>query len=276
MGEHLRFATTSINRGAIMDRVRGKVALVTGAASGLGAASARMLAREGAVVVLADLNEAAGQGVLQDIQSQGGEAVFVRLDVADEDNWVSVMDSIRKRFGRLNIAVNCAGMNIPRSFPSDTTLADWRQLMSVNLDGVFLGTKHSLAAMQESDPVNGSIINISSVLGLVGMGDIAPYSASKGGVRLYSKSVALACAERRLNVRVNSIHPGFTDTPLVQKALERFADIEEGRRIYDALAPVGRLGEPDDIAYGVLYLASDEAKFVTGAELVIDGGFTAR
>lgn len=259
-----------------MDRVAGKIALVTGAASGLGAASARLLAREGATVVLADLNEVAGQGVLADIEAGGGTGLYLNLDVAREDNWISAMAVIKERFGRLNIAVNSAGTNIARSFPTDTTLDDWRQLMSVNLDGVFLGTKHTLAAMRDSDPVNGSIINISSVMGLVGMPDIAAYNASKGGVRLYSKSVAISCAERRLNVRVNTIHPGFIDTPLLRKAMSRFDDPEEARRLYDALQPVGHLGMPDDIAYGVLYLASDEAKFVTGAELVIDGGYTAR
>ncbi len=259
-----------------MDRVKGKIALVTGGASGLGAASARLLAAQGAVVVLADLNDAAGEGVLREIEAQGGSGAYFHLDVTSEENWVSVMAAIRQSFGRLNIAVNCAGTNIARSFPTDTTLADWRLLMSVNLDGVFLGTKHSLAAMEQSDPVNGSIINISSILGLIGIGDIAPYSASKGGVRLYSKSVALACADRRLNVRVNTIHPGFIDTPLLQKSMRRFADMEEAKRVYDALAPVGRLGQPEDVAYGVLYLASDESKFVTGAELVIDGGYTAR
>ena len=259
-----------------MGRVAGKVALVTGAASGLGAASARMLAREGARLVLADLNIVAAQGVLRDIEAAGGIGAAIKLDVALEPDWISAMAMIRQRFGRLDVTVNCAGTNIARSFPTDTTLEDWRRLMSINLDGVFLGTKHSLVAMQQSDPVNGSIINISSIMGLIGAPDIAAYNASKGGVRLYSKSVALSCAERRLAVRVNTIHPGFVDTPLLQKAIDRFEDRAEGRRLYDALAPVGRLGVPDDIAYGVLYLASDESSFVTGSELVIDGGYTAR
>ena len=259
-----------------MGRVAGKVALVTGAASGLGAASARMLAREGATVALADLNAVAAQGVLRDIEAAGGTGVAIQLDVALEPDWIRAMATIRQRYGRLNITVNCAGTNIARSFPTDTTLEDWRRLMSINLDGVFLGTKHSLAAMQQSEPVNGSIINISSIMGLIGAPDIAAYNASKGGVRLYSKSVALSCAEKRLAIRVNTIHPGFVDTPLLQTAINRFEDRAEGRRLYDALAPVGRLGVPDDVAYGVLYLASDESSFVTGSELVIDGGYTAR
>ena len=259
-----------------MGRVAGKVALVTGAASGLGAASARMLAREGAKLVLADLDLVAAQAVLRDIEAAGGTGAAIRLDVALEPDWIDAMAMIRQRFGRLDVTVNCAGTNIARSFPTDTTLEDWRRLMSINLDGVFLGTKHSLAAMQQSDPVNGSIINISSIMGLIGAPDIAAYNASKGGVRLYSKSVALSCAEKRIAVRVNTIHPGFVDTPLLQTAINRFEDRAEGRRIYDALAPVGRLGVPDDVAYGVLYLASDESSFVTGSELVIDGGYTAR
>ena len=260
-----------------MERVADKIALVTGAASGLGEAIARLLAREGATVVLADLNDAPGKRVLREIKTQGGSGLYVNLDVANEDHWTSAMAVLKKRFGRLNIAVNCAGTNIARSFPTDTTLADWRALMSVNLDGVFLGTKHAVAAMRDSDPVNGSIINISSVLGLVGFADIAAYNASKGGVRLYSKSVALSCAETRLNIRVNTVHPGYIDTPLLRKGMAaRFEDPKEANRVYDALQPVGHLGTPEDIAFGVLYLASDESKFVTGAELVIDGGYTAR
>ena len=259
-----------------MARVAGKVALVTGGASGLGAASARLLAREGASVVVADIDRDAGENVLRSIEAEGGSGIFVRLDVAREADWVREMAVVRQRFGRLNVAVNAAGTNIARGFPTDTTLEDWRYLMSINLDGVFLGTKHCLAAMQESDPVNGSIINISSIMGLVGMPEIAAYNASKGGVCLYSKSVALSCAERGLNVRVNTIHPGFIDTPLLRKSMSRFDDAAEAQRLYDALQPVGHLGTPDDIAYGVLYLASDESKFVTGSELVIDGGYTAR
>ena len=259
-----------------MNRVHGKVALVTGASSGLGEAIARLLAQQGAVVVLADVNESAGKRVLRDIKKNGGEGMFLSLDVVDEALWLGVMTKIKKRFGRLNVAVNCAGTNIARSFPTDTTLAEWRRLMSINLDGVFLGTKHALAAMRDSSPVNGSIINISSVMGLVGFADIAAYNASKGGVRLYSKSVAISCAEVGLNVRVNTVHPGFIDTPLLRKSMARFADQKEANRIYNALQPVGHIGVPLDVAYGVLYLASDESKFVTGSELVIDGGFTAR
>ncbi|MFN0000589.1 MAG: glucose 1-dehydrogenase [Burkholderiaceae bacterium] len=259
-----------------MARVAGKIALVSGASSGLGEAIALRLAGEGASVVLADLNEPAGRRVLRRIAAAGGSGMFVRLDVTQEEAWIGVMARIRKRFGRLDTTVNCAGTNIGRSFPTDTTLADWRALMAVNLDGVFLGTKHAVIAMRASTPVNGSIINISSVMGMVGMPGIAAYNASKGGVRLYSKSVALSCAEQGLPIRVNTVHPGFIDTPLLRKSMARFSDPAEAQALYDQLQPVGHLGQPDDIAYGVLYLASDESRFMTGAELVIDGGYTAR
>jgi 3(or 17)beta-hydroxysteroid dehydrogenase len=259
-----------------MNRVQGKVALVTGASSGLGEAIARLLAKHGATVVLADLNEATGKRVLRDIKYAGGDGLFVKLDVVDEAQWIGVMAKIKKKFGQLNVAINCAGTNIARSFPTDTTLAEWRGLMAVNLDGVFLGTKHAVAVMRDRKPVNGSIINVSSVMGLVGFAEIAAYNASKGGVRLYSKSVAISCAEKGLNVRVNTVHPGFIDTPLLRKSMARFDDPREANRIYNALQPVGHIGTPEDVAYGVLYLASDESKFVTGSELVIDGGYTAR
>lgn len=259
-----------------MGRVKDKVAFVSGGASGIGAATAEMLAGEGAIVVVGDINIEGTKSVVSRIKAKGGEGLAVELDAASEESWIEALKQVRLNYGRLNICVNGAGTQIARSFPSDTSLEDWRHLMSVNLDGVFLGTKHALALMNESNPVNGSIINISSVMGLVSLADIAPYSASKGGVRLYSKSVALSCAEKRINVRVNSIHPGFIDTPLLRKAMDRFEDQKEAWDVYNALQPVGHVGQPEDIAYGILYLASDESKFVTGSELVIDGGFTAR
>lgn len=259
-----------------MVRVAGKIAFVTGAASGLGEACARMLAQEGATVVIADLDFREAERVAVEIRHAGAAAWALHLDVTDEAQWVGAIDQVRSRHGGLNVGINCAGINVGRTFPSETTFADWRKVTSVNLDGVFLGTKHMLGLMMETGPVNGSIINISSVMGMVGLEGIAAYNASKGGVRLYTKSVALSCAERRLNIRVNSIHPGFIDTPLLQRALDRFKDRAEAIRTYDELQPVGRLGRPEDIAYGALYLASDEASFVTGTELIIDGGYTAR
>jgi NAD(P)-dependent dehydrogenase (short-subunit alcohol dehydrogenase family) len=260
-----------------MGRVGGKVAVVSGGASGIGAACVRALAREGATVVIADLQVDKGEALREEIASTGGTAYFRSIDVTDEDSWSALMEDVLARFGRMNILVNCAGIGArPRLPPSEATLEHWRNLMAVNLDGVFLGTKHAVRAMKRSDPVRGSIINISSVLGLVGSPDMGAYCASKGGVRLYSKSVALSCAQEKLDIRVNSVHPGFIDTPLLRESMRRFNDVAEAERIYNDLQPVGHIGQPEDIAYGVLYLASDEARFVTGAELVIDGGFTAR
>lgn len=257
-------------------RVAGKVALVTGAASGIGLACAKKLAAEGAHVVLADLNLAGAQAAAADIATAGGRAEATGFDVADEAAWEGTMAQILAGASRLDIAVNCAGSRIERTFPSETNLDDWHRLMRINLDGVFLGTKHSLRAMQANDPVRGSIVNISSILGIVGLAGTDAYGATKGAVRSYSKSVALSCAEARVPVRVNTVHPGFVDTPLLAQAIDAAADPDATRAAYHALAPVGRLGRPDDIAWGVLYLASDEADFVTGAELVIDGGYTAR
>ena len=259
-----------------MARVADKVALVSGASSGLGEAIARLLAREGASVVLADINDVAGERVQKDLADSGGTGLYVHLDASREDDWVHAMALVQQRFGRLDIAVNCAGLNVSRSFPSETTLEDWRRVTAVNLDGVFLGTKHALALMQKGTPARGSIINISSVMGLVAIPGIGPYCASKGGVRAYSKSVALSCADKGLAIRVNTVHPGFIDTPLLRQGMAQMGDPAQAERMYNALQPVGHLGEPDDIAYGVLYLASDESKFVTGSELVIDGGYTAR
>ena len=260
-----------------MDRVAGKVALVSGAASGIGAACARLLAAEGASVMLVDVNDNLAASVVAEIRAAGGTAEYAHLDVVDEAAWISLMAEVEAKFGGLNIAVNCAGTSVSElTFPTETTLEEWQRINRVNLDGTFLATKHELKLMMESSPVNGSIINISSVLGIVGQPGIAAYNASKGGVRLYSKSVALSCAKERVKVRVNTIHPGFIRTPMLDQSIHRYGDMEEGRKFYDNLQPIGHLGEAEDIAMGALYLASDESKFVTGAELVIDGGYTAQ
>jgi 3(or 17)beta-hydroxysteroid dehydrogenase len=260
-----------------MDRVAGKSALVSGAASGIGAACARVLAAEGAKVMLVDLNDDLGATVVAEIRSAGGTAEYAHHDVVDEASWLSLMAAVKARFGGLNIAVNCAGTTVSElTFPTETPLDEWQRVNRINLDGTFLATKHELALMMDTSPVNGSIINISSVLGIVGQPGIAAYNASKGGVRLYSKSVALSCAKERIKVRVNTIHPGFIRTPMLEKSIIRYGDAEEGRKFYDNLQPIGHLGEAEDIAMGALYLASDESKFVTGAELVIDGGYTAQ
>lgn len=258
-----------------MARVEGKVAIVTGAALGLGEASASLLAREGAKVVLTDIKDREGEAVAEKIRRAGGEALYLHHDVAQEAAWESVMGETLSRFRRLDVLVNNAGVADACS-PEEETLDHWRWLMGINVEGVFLGTKHAIRAMKEKRPPGGSIINLSSIAGIVGFPDLGAYTASKGGIRLYTKSVALYCAKAGLGIRVNSIHPGYIWTPMVENYLAQHGDVAEGRRAADALHPLGHIGEPDDIAYGVLYLASDESKFVTGAELVIDGGYTAQ
>lgn len=255
-----------------MGRVEGKVALVTGASLGIGCAAAFMLAREGAKVVLTDVKEREGSALADQIADEGGEAVFLTHDVAREDHWGAVIAATERRFGCLDVLVNNAGVALAGTV-EETTLDEWRWLMSINLDGVFLGLKHGTAAMKAK---GGSIINLSSIEGLVGDANLAAYNASKGGVRLLTKSVALACAKAGHNIRVNSIHPGYIQTPMVEHHLRRQPNPEAARAALASLHPLGHIGEPDDIAYGVLYLASDESKFVTGSELVIDGGYTAQ
>ncbi|MGQ7790829.1 glucose 1-dehydrogenase [Faunimonas sp. B44] len=258
-----------------MNRVEGKVAIITGGAMGIGEAAARMLAREGASVVITDIKDAEGERAARAIADEGGAAIYLSHDVADEAAWERVVATTLDRFGKLDTLVNNAGVGWGGA-PQEETLERWRKLMSINLDGVFLGTKHAILAMKRKAEPGGSIINISSIEGLVGDPNLGSYNASKGGVRLYTKSVALYCAKAGLKIRVNSVHPGYIWTPMVENYLRESGDLEEGRAALNAMHPVGHVGEPDDIAYGILYLASDESKFVTGTELVIDGGYTAQ
>ncbi len=255
-----------------MNRLKNKVALVTGGSVGLGHAAALMLAREGARVIVTDIREKEGAASADAIVASGGEAMFLTQDVAKEEDWRRVMASTRSRFGALDILVNNAGVALAGSV-EDTTLEQWRWLMSINLDGVFLGVKHGVAAMKEK---GGSIINLSSIEGLIGDPNLAAYDASKGGVRLLTKSAALHCARAGYKIRVNSVHPGYIWTPMVEGFLAAQTDPAKAKSDIAALHPLGHIGEPDDIAYGIVYLASDELKFVTGAELVIDGGYTAQ
>jgi len=256
-----------------MGRVQDKICIVTGGALGLGEAAARMLAREGAKVVLTDIKVAEGEAAVETIRAGGAEALYLRHDVADEAAWEAVFAKAMERFGRVDVLVNNAGVGIGCR-PDEQTLEQWRFLMSINLDGVFLGTKHAIRAMKQGR--GGSIINLSSIEGLVGDPNLGAYNASKGGVTIYTKSVALYCAKERLGIRVNSIHPGYIWTPMVENYLREAGNLEAGRKALDEMHPIGHVGEPDDIAYGVVYLASDESKFVTGSALVIDGGYTAQ
>lgn len=257
-----------------MGRVQGKVAIVTGGAMGIGEATARMLAREGAMVVVTDLKDAEGERVAKAIDEAGGEAIFQHHDVADEASWEKLMATTLERYGRLDVLVNNAGV-LGMSAPEDQTLDAWRRLMSVNLDGTFLGCKHAIRTMKRNQPPGGSIVNLSSTAGLVGNPNLGAYNASKGGVRIYTKSIALDCA--KYGIRVNSVHPGGVWTPMVEQFLRAGGqDPAQARAGLDASHPIGHMGEPDDIAYGILFLASNESKFMTGAELVIDGGMTAQ
>ncbi|TAM76636.1 glucose 1-dehydrogenase [bacterium] len=255
-----------------MKRVEGKVALVTGGAMGIGNACALLLAREGARVVVSDVDERDGAQVAREVAALT-EGTFVAHGVASEAAWEAAIDQTLRRFGRLDVVVNNAGTGTT-GHVEETTLESWRHLMSINCDGVFLGIKHAIRAMKASG--GGSIINLSSILGLVGDAGAAAYSASKGAVRLLTKSAALHCARAGYRIRVNSVHPGYIVTPMVEHYLSVQSDPVAARKAIEALHPVGHLGEADDVAYGVLYLASDESRFVTGSELVIDGGYTAQ
>ncbi|MBC7505406.1 MAG: glucose 1-dehydrogenase [Sandarakinorhabdus sp.] len=249
-------------------RVAGKTALVTGAASGLGAETARRLAAEGATVMLSD-RDPSGADVAAAI---GTSADFIVHDVASENDWAAAVSATRMRFGRLDILVNNAGVAGDSLDILTHSLDDWRRILAINLDGVFLGLRHCGPVMAAQG--GGSVINLSSILGKVGMAGAAAYCASKGGVLMLTKAAAIEWAP--LGIRVNSIHPGFIDTPMVSAAL--YAS-ENGNGIRDLLIaahPLARFGVPREIADAVLFLASEESSFMTGAELVVDGGYTAR
>ncbi|MBV1836438.1 glucose 1-dehydrogenase [Acetobacter estunensis] len=254
-----------------MARVAGKVAIISGSAGGIGKATAVLLAKEGASVVIGDVNEEEGRKTVAEIEAAGGKALFVPLDVRKEAAWIAAIDATLKAFGKLDIAVNNAGIAHPGTVES-ATLEDWHLVQSINLDGVFLGTKHAIEGMKKNG-TKGSIVNLSSIEGLIGDPTLAAYNASKGGVRIFTKSAALHCAKSGYGIRVNSVHPGYIWTPMVQGLTAE--DVAARQKLVD-LHPIGHLGEPDDIAYGILYLASDESKFMTGSELVIDGGYTAQ
>jgi NAD(P)-dependent dehydrogenase (short-subunit alcohol dehydrogenase family) len=259
-----------------MGRIQGKAALVTGAASGIGRATAILFAREGARVLLTDLDPA-GAAVVASIRNGGGEAHFVRHDVTDEVSWLEAIGGVLEAFGRLDILVNNAGIAFAKAL-GEMTLAEWRRVMAVNLDGVFLGTREAVRIMRRTG--GGAIVNMSSASGLVGSPLASAYCASKGAVRLFTKAVALEVAGD--GIRVNSIHPGGVRTPIWAKAdfwpgLVAKSGSEDAA--FEALAggaPLGRLADPEEIAEAILYLASDASKFMTGSELVIDGGYTAR
>ncbi len=249
-------------------RLEGKVALISGGARGMGAAEARMFASEGASVVIGDVLEDEGRRVTAEIGEAGGQALFIALDVTSESQWRNAIDAAVSTFGRLDVLVNNAGIGGGGNV-EETTEADWDRTMDINAKGVFLGTKTAIPAMRRSG--GGSIINISSQLGIVGVDNSSPqYQASKGAVRLLTKSTAIQYA--REGIRANSVHPGPIVTPMTEagRADQERYDLTVSR------IPLGRYGEPEDVAYGVLFLASDESSFMTGSELIIDGGWVAQ
>jgi 3(or 17)beta-hydroxysteroid dehydrogenase len=252
-----------------MGRVQDKIALITGGASGIGLAAAKLFAEEGATVIIADRDEAAGRSAAAALAPQTS---FHRLDVTSETDWLTVADAVVRDHGRLDILVNSAGVVLFKDI-EQTTLDEWRALMAVNLDGTFLGCKQAVRVMK--DRGGGSIVNMSSVAGLIGSGNLAAYSASKGGVRLLTKSVALHCARKAYNIRCNSVHPSFAETPMLQGMLASARNPEKLAANFATAAPLGRMAQPIEIARAILFLASDESAFTTGAELVVDGGLTA-
>jgi NAD(P)-dependent dehydrogenase (short-subunit alcohol dehydrogenase family) len=259
-------------------QVQGKVALVTGGASGIGEAVSELLAREGASVAVTDVDDLRGPGVVASIKKAGGEAIFIHQDVTSEARWIEVVAEVEQRYGRLDILVSNAGIGIAVPSITDMTLEDWRRQNAINLDGIFLSVKHCLPLMRKTG--GGSIIMMSSLAGLRGAPGLSAYSATKGGVRLFAKSIAMECASAGDGIRVNSVHPGIIDTPIWGKIPAEAAgraqnapiDPEERAKL---ATPLGRAGHAAEIASGVLYLASDASSYVTGSELVIDGGMNA-
>jgi len=255
-----------------MPRVKNKTAIVTGGALGIGRATCLVLAREGAKVAVTDILDKEGEQVVTEIKKSGGVAKFWHLDTSKESEVKKVFSEIAKTFGKIDILVNNAGIAGTSKPTHELTEAEWDKVMAVNVKGVFFCTKHAIPYMQKAGA--GSIINLSSIYGIISAPDVPPYHASKGAVRLMAKTDALLYAKDK--IRVNSVHPGFIMTPMVENYLKAGGNFEEGLKYLNSLHPLGHVGEPDDIAYGILYLAADESRFVTGAELVIDGGYTTR
>ncbi|MFO7973959.1 MAG: glucose 1-dehydrogenase [Candidatus Hydrogenedentota bacterium] len=256
-----------------MERLEGKVALVTGGSCGIGKAVCQSFAEEGATVIITDILDEEGKTIASEIQKTGATAEYHHLDVSQEEEVANLIVDIKKKYGKLDVLVNNAGISGPNKPTHEIDTEEWDKLMGINVRGVFFCTKHAIPVMKDGG--SGSIINLSSIYGIIGAPDIPPYHASKGALRLMTKTDALLYAKDK--IRVNSIHPGFIWTPLVEKMGEESPEgVEKYRKKLDGLHPIGHVGEPEDIAYGAVYLASDESKFVTGSELVIDGGYTAQ
>jgi len=255
-----------------MSRVEGKVAIVTGAASGLGLASSKKLIQEGARVILTDINQQALDDVKEHFK-EFSETQFSTeyLDVTSEESWQEIIEKVELEYGKINILVNSAGISLGSDIVS-TDFEVWKKVHQVNLDSVFLGCKYIIPRLAAHGP--GSIINLSSISGIVAGWNTAAYNSSKAGVRLLTKSVALYCAKKGYDVRCNSIHPAFVNTPILDPIKQAFGDAEAVRKLARQI-PMNKIGDTEDVAYAVLYLASDESKFMTGAEIILDGGLSA-
>ena len=254
-------------------RLEGKVALISGGARGMGAAEAKIFSREGAKVVIADVLEAEGRQTEAEINETGGDAIFVTLDVTKQADWDAAISRTIEQFGKLDVIVNNAGV-VSRTSIEETTVEEWDRVMDINAKGVFLGTKAAITQMK-SQGAGGSVINISSISGNIGQENVAAgYNASKGAVRIFSKSAAVQYAAD--GIRVNTIHPGPIQTPMTQAEWEDAETFGDNDFVVVDNTPLGRYGKPEEVAYGALYLASDESSYVTGAEIVIDGGYTAQ
>lgn len=265
-------------------RLKGRVALVTGGLRGIGLACAERFIAEGAEVVLTDLEAADSSLAVSIINRLGQAASYVRANVASEDDWAVVHAKVTERHGKLHILVNNAGIDLTGPVAS-LSMEGWRRIMSINVDGVFLGVRTFVPMMADSgtDVVGGaSIINVSSIMGLVGMSEVSGYNASKGAVRLFTKSIALEFAAKKMPIRANSLHPGFVYTPLLQDGFQRWVDSGVAEKAQDLVnmvagkTPIGRLAEPSELASAAFFLASSDSSYMTGAELVIDGGWTAQ
>ena len=255
-----------------MGRVENKVAIVTGAASGLGFAAAQKLMDEGAKVLLTDINEEVINSMPERLSSYSKTQFQAMVhDVANEDSWINVIEKAENHFGKINILVNSAGISLGADVVS-TDFEIWKKVHQVNLDSVFLGCKYAVPIMSKSG--QGSIINLSSISGIVAGWNTAAYNSSKAGVRLLSKSVALYCAKKGYDVRCNSVHPAFVDTPILDPLKQAFGEENAVAKLSRQI-PMNKIGDTDDVSYAILYLASDESKFMTGTEIVLDGGLSA-
>lgn len=256
-----------------MNRLSGKTAIVTGGAVGIGQACVERMAQEGAKVAIFDVLQAEGEALAADLAARGHAVAFWCVDVTDEAAMKAAVDAAAARFGGLHVMVNNAGISGNPEPTDQVSEADWDRVQAVNVKGVFFGTKHAIPHLRAAG--GGSIVNLSSIAGLIGVGNLAAYHASKGAVRLMTKNDAVTYAPEQ--IRVNSIHPGYIWTPMVENHLRAASSgLEAAKAAAGSVHPIGHMGEPDDIAWAVVWLASEEAKFVTGAEIAIDGGYTAR